>query len=191
MNIKAKFLALICLTPLVSSSAFCDILGDQLWVAATPMLGFEELSLKTATENKGWAISYTAYEPDAFGYFSDLHRTKNGDENINREVSEISVLRFYRANTRYLYADFGFGLGYLKGSKEKNCVKQGSTLFGANSYRCDEEDVSELSIPVEVNLAVGRYAGIGITIRTSISEASPGVMLGITYSFGQFTHGNE
>jgi len=191
MSIKARFLSLICITPLISSAAFCDILGEQLWVSATPTIGvLGELSFKTATDNKGWAISSTVYEKDnSFLPFSDSYTIKSEDRRINRDLSEISVLRFYRANTRYLYADFGFGLGYINGSKEKNCVVQSS--FFSTQYRCDEEDVSGLSIPVEVNLAVGRYAGIGITIRTSISKASPGAWLGITFPLGQFTHGNE
>ena len=134
------------------------------------------INVKHTTDNKGWGISIARY--DDFEILGDGNRDQNGHW-IDDGVDELGVLRVQSNTWRWGYSDISYGLAYQHAILANSCKKVSSGLFGA-TYDCIKEDKKGLSIPLEVNLACGRYAGLGLKFRGSIgTETAAGIALTI------------
>jgi|GEM_PF-6557005 len=128
------------------------------------------LELKTARNNRGWALSIAEYEVEQALDF-DSRRDRRSQELIDDGISEIAIMRTYSKHGRWFYSDLAIGIGYMDATLANNCERSGAGLLGY-SYLCDEERTKGLSLPIELDVAVGRYAGIGLKLRATIGPES-------------------
>lgn len=139
------------------------------------------LEIKTTLANRGWALAGTSY--DDFVLFGDSNITAGGTR-INEGVSELALMRTFSNHGRWFYTDASIGLGYMKATLANNCVQKSSGWLGATNV-CDEERKQGISIPMELDIAWGRYVGIGLKLRASIGPESKGGVA-ITFPLGTF-----
>ncbi len=141
------------------------------------------LELKTTRDNRGWALAFSAY--DDFEIVGDGKLDKNGAA-IDDGGSEIALMRTFSKHGRWFYSDASIGIGYMDTTQAENCVVASTGGLFGSTYRCDEKRKKGLSIPMEVDIAFGRYVGIGLKLRASIGpESVAGVAL--TIPLGGFT----
>ena len=128
------------------------------------------VAIKTAKANRGWALSIAAYDVEQELDFSS-RTDRRSQKSIDRGISEIALMRTYSKHGRWFYSDLAIGVGYMDATLANNCEKTGNGWLGY-SYLCDEERTKGLSLPMELDIAVGRYAGIGLKLRATIGPES-------------------
>lgn len=134
------------------------------------------LNIKRTKDSKGWGISIARY--DDVEFLGD-GKTDVSGKRIDDGIDEIAILRVQTKTWRWGYSDIAYGLAYQHATLAKNCEKISEGWFGP-TYTCVKEEKKGVSIPVEVNVSLGRYAGIGIKLRGTIgSESVVGVALNI------------
>lgn len=135
------------------------------------------LEFKTTQGNRGWAIAVSGY--DDIEIFGDGHITKDGARAIDDGISELALMRTFSKHGSWFYADAAIGIGYMDATLATHCVKSAGGWL-SDTYLCNEKRKKGLSIPMEVDIAVGRYAGIGLKLRASIGpETVSGIALTI------------
>lgn len=153
---KKQVLAALLFAVSANLHAAPNIIGDQFWLEVTAGNKHAGFQLKTAQGNEGWALGVFGYEDTQF-FSTNSYYNNDGTRQIDESVSEIGVLRFYRKHTRFLYSDFGFGLGYVEGTEAKNCLQQsqsGGFYSHRSNYFCDEVDIRSPSIPIEAKFHI-------------------------------------
>jgi hypothetical protein len=162
---------------------------NQYWMEFGVGGDFTSLQMKTAKNDKGWALGYFAY--DEFEFLNgDRALTKDGRDIIDDEMREYSLLRIYRHQNRWFASDLGIGLGHIEGYKAESCTQTTSeNLFwgSVTTDYCDKARVKGLSLPVEANFIFGRYLGIGVKLRATFAEDFNSASAGITIPLGTFT----
>lgn len=162
-------------------ASVADSHADQRW---------GELSLGTAsgygykwvTDGRGWGVSLIVY--DDLEIFGDGHYDRSTNKKIDESSGEFGVVRVFSHPGGHSFRNVAVGLGYAKKIDATHCVKNSSSYF--ESYACDREEKSGIVIPVEANIAFGKYAGFGIKLKASIGAVnSAGV--GILIPLGKFT----
>lgn len=133
------------------------------------------IEIKTSLGNRGWAIAASGY--DDVEFFDDAKLTADGAR-IDDGVSELALMRTFSKHGRWFYSDASIGVGYMDATLASNCVKQ---IDGwVDTYLCEKERKKGLSIPMELDIAFGRYVGIGLKLRASIGpESKAGIALTI------------
>jgi hypothetical protein len=143
------------------------------------------LTLKSTLDNKGWALAYSYF--DDLEILGDGHFTKDGSQSIDDNVVELALMRTFSKHGRWFYSDASIGIGYMDATLAENCegvtTTGGGGFFGgwsSTKYFCDEKRKKGLSIPIELDIAFGRYVGLGLKLRASIGpESIAGVALTI------------
>lgn len=140
---------------------------------------FTPIVIKSTLENRGWALAATDY--DGIHLVHSSYMTQDGKP-INKNISELALLRTFSKHMRWFYMDSAIGIGYMDATLAKNCDegKGGGGLFFSVNYICEEERKKGLSIPMEVDVAFGRYLGMGVKLRLSIGVESAG---GFAFTF--------
>ncbi len=176
MRLKLLALALVSVSLGASADEDNSVFKRNNWIE----LGVgtvSTLEFKTTRDNRGWALAFSAY--DDFEILGDGKLDNNGVA-IDDGGSEIALMRTFSKHGRWFYSDASIGIGYMDTTQAENCiVATTGGLFGS-TYRCDEKRKKGLSIPMEVDIAFGRYAGIGLKLRASVGpESVAGVALTI------------
>lgn len=137
------------------------------------------LEFKTSKDNRGWALAFSAY--DDLEILGDGYLTKDGLHSIDDGASELALMRTFSNRGRWFYADASIGIGYMNATVAENCesvtTTGGGSFFGSwssTTHYCDEKHKKGISIPLELDIAWGRYAGIGLKLRASIGPESKG-----------------
>jgi hypothetical protein len=179
-----KLLGLILITALlnaVSLGASADEMNSLLkrnnWVEVG-FGTFTPIVIKSTFENRGWALAATDY--DGIDLFNASYMTQDGRP-IDQNISELALLRTFSKHVRWFYMDSAIGIGYMDATLAKNCEEtKGGGWFSLN-YICEQEKRKKgLSIPMEVDVAFGRYLGMGVKLRLSIGVESAG---GFAFTF--------
>jgi hypothetical protein len=139
------------------------------------------VELKTTKNGRGWALAVTDFE--GFKLQGDTRLDANG-AHINDGVSELAFMRTFSRAGRWFYTDASVGIGYMKATFANDCDIITASSSGA-TYVCNKDRKEGLSIPMEVDLAVGRYVGIGLKLRASIGPEST-VGFAVTVPLGNF-----
>lgn len=133
------------------------------------------IEIKSTLGNRGWAIAASGY--DDLEFLEDAKLTPDGTH-INEGVSELALMRTFSKHGRWFYSDASIGIGYMDATLATNCVKKFDGWV--DTYLCDKERKKGLSIPMELDIAFGRYIGVGLKLRASVGpELVAGIALSI------------
>lgn len=182
MRLKLLALVLVGMSLAVSADENSSNLKRNNWIEVG-VGSVSTLEFKTALGNRGWALAASAY--DEVEIFGDGYMAKDGQHQIDAGVSELALMRTFSKHGRWFYSDASIGIGYMDATLAENCVQATTGGWFGNTYRCDEKRKKGLSIPVELDIAFGRYVGIGLKLRGSIGPENK-AGLALTIPLGGF-----
>ncbi len=161
-----------------SASAF--EMPQRKWLALDLGLIGRAVEVSAADDVHGWGVSLANYEQFFFSQAIDA-RT---DQRVDPKIDVFGLSRIWRHAHLMGNVVLGVGVAYARGQWGRNCVNEPGFLTSIE--RCDIEKISTLGIPLHASITLGRYAGIGLFVRSLYTTKSRSAMAGITFSFGQF-----
>lgn len=177
MRLKLLALALVGVSLGASADENSTDLKRNNWIEVG-VGSVSTLEFKTTLGNRGWALAASGY--DEVEIFGDGHMTKDGQRQIDDGISELALMRTFSKHGHWFYSDASIGVGYMDATLAENCVRHTTGGWFGDTYRCDEKRKKGLSIPMELDIAFGRYVGIGLKLRASVGpESTAGIALTI------------
>lgn len=140
------------------------------------------LSINESNGRNGWGISYSKFLPNDWN-------TSTYNNNTGKEVYpgaiEFSISRLFHYPSQYSTKTLSIGLAYVKETTADSCRVE-KTLLSGNKEYCDISNRNTIGIPMQADIAWGRYAAYGFFARALIAPNNGYFMAGISFQLGKF-----